>query len=277
MEFAKIAIVNISTLVSDADGQTIVDALNMKLPAFCDDWGLQKCTAVYVGKGNATRISLKVFLMDTSDVNGALGYHDITSNIPYGRCFAKAVIDVGGVILYTPKFELPTFAQIVCHEVFEVLWDPICNAWWDIGDGRTLVAAEVCDPVQDNDIVVTVPSKTVVTTVNGVKKSSVTPAQKVTLSDWILPSWSNPQRKAGPFNHAKTLPTPFTIDKNGYAIILREGETQYVYGSTVTPAKKAMIQGKRRVMKKSIHLAPPAQPAEPKQPSQSTYTALSTV
>jgi len=274
MAYSKIEIVNISTLVSNADGQTIVDALNMKLPIFCNDWGLEKCTAIYVPRGVPSKLPLKIFLMDRSDVDGALGYHDLTSSIPYGRCFAKAVIDAGGVMLYTPNLALPTFAQTVAHEVFELLWDPICNAWWDIGDGQTLVAAEVCDPVQDNDIVVTVPGKPVVTTVSGVKKTTVTPSQTVTLSDWILPAWSNPQSKSGPYNHAKTLPKPFSLDKYGYAIVLKAGETKHVYGSMVSPLKRSLIQGKGRVIKKTSHTL--ETPSEPMQPSQSMYTALST-
>jgi hypothetical protein len=146
-------------VVSDAEGVIITTALNTLLPQFCKDWDLPKYTAIYVAKGKTTSILLKVFLLDTADVDGALGYHYETNNIPYGKCFAQTILDYGGVILYSSDSTVQTFAQVVSHEVFELLGDHNANTWWDVGDGQTLYAAEACDAVQGNIIVVNVVSK----------------------------------------------------------------------------------------------------------------------
>ena len=86
MVYTDIAIVNQSTYISDSDGTIITSALNLILPTFCNDWNISPVTAVYVNIGNTTNISLKVFLLDDSDVSKAFGYHDNENNIPTGKC-----------------------------------------------------------------------------------------------------------------------------------------------------------------------------------------------
>jgi hypothetical protein len=234
---SQIAIVNQTTVVTDADGQSITDALNLLLPTFCNDWLLTSCRAVYVGKGKTTPIKLKVFLLDTSNIQGALGYHDITSDVPYGKCFAKTVLQYGGVILYSSNYALPTFAQTVSHEVFELLFDPYCNGWWDNGKDATCYATEVGDPVESN-----------IVKVNTTRGNTVVP---VGMSDWILPAWSDPQRKTGPFNHNNTLKAPFTLDKYGYAIVLKASQITQVFGEHVTEEQRLKHSQKGRIVRRT--------------------------
>ena len=253
-----ISIINCSSVVSDVQGSFIVQGLNMILPKFCNDWNLPLYTAVYVPKGKTSTIVKKVFLLDTSDIQSALGYHDLSSNIPYGKCFAKTLLDDGGTILYSSNSLIPTFAQTVSHEVFELLVDPLCNSWWDIGDGQTLFASETCDPVESNVVVANVLVTPAKTTYNVITKKNVVsiPAvyQLVGLSDWILPAWSDPQATKGPFNHLNTLKAPFTLDKGGYGIQLIGGQfkqvTAMIFGSEVTPQQKAKYSTKKRVLKR---------------------------
>ena len=253
-----LAIVNSSTLVTDIQGNLIVKALNVLLPQFCKDWNIASTTATYIPKGQTSKIPTKVFLLDSSDVQGALGYHDLSSNVPYGKCFAKTVVSDGGVILYSSNQMVPTFAQCVCHEVFELLVDPLCNRWWDIGDGQTLFASEVCDPVESNAVTVSVlvsPASSGYSTTQ--KKFVQIPAvyQNVGCSDWILPEWSNPQGK-GPFNHLNTLKAPFTLDKGGYAIQMTGGSAGQVMamivGSAVSHSRKATYSAKLRIGKRLV-------------------------
>jgi len=254
---SQIAIINSSTVVSDTSGLIITTALNTLLPQFCKDWNLPKYTAVYVPKGHTSGIVLKVFLLDTADVQGALGYHDLSSNVPYGKCFAKTLLDYGGVLLYSSDLTVQTFAQVVGHEVFELLVDPIANGWWDIGDGQTLFASETCDPVQGNIVTVTVTSKSSVPVsilknqYKAVTKSTVV---KVGMSDWILPAWSDPQNTHGPFNHMRTLTSPFTLDAGGYGIQMTGGSAGQVFGmkfgDKVTEKQKAMYCDKGRVCRR---------------------------
>lgn len=238
---SQIAIVNVSTGVTDTDGQFIVDALNGVLPLFCGHWSLAKYTAVYVGKtAPTTTIPLKVFLMDNADIPNALGYHSLSNDVPYGKCFIKPLLKSGGVTLYSTNPKIQTFAQVVAHEVFELLVDPLCNTWWDIGDGKTLLAAETCDPVQGNVVLV-----------NVIKNSKTT---SVGMSDWILPSWTDPQRKTGPFNYMNTLKKPFSIDKGGYAIKMIGGGQGYVtgmmFGDGVSEAQRQLCESELTTSKR---------------------------
>jgi hypothetical protein len=252
-----IAIVNTSTVISDAQGALMVRGLNVILPKYCKDWSLPMYTATYVGLGKTTQIPIKVFILDSSDVKGALGYHGLIAGVPYGKCFAKTVLSYG-VLFYSNDHTIPTFAQCLAHEVFELLVDPLCNCWWDIGDQHTLFARETCDPVQGNVVVVDIvlaASKKVYNML--ARKTVVIPPviQKIGLSDWVLPSWGNPHGK-GPFNHLNTLQAPFTIDKNGYGIqlvsCLGDQTCTVKFGEDVKEEHKARYINKRRVLKRKI-------------------------
>lgn len=238
---SQIAIINSSTVVPDSAGQKIVNALNVILPQFCNDWLLPKFTAVYIAKGKTTTIKYKLFLLDSADVEDAFGYHSLSNGIPYGKAFASTVLQYGGALLYSPNPATPTFAQTVCHEVFELLIDPNVNTWWDNGDGQTLYAAEVSDPVQGNTLTVNITTNGF----NSLTGKAGLLTTKVGLSDWILPSWSNPQNTKRPFNHNNTLTAPFTLDNGGYAVRMIGGNYEYVFGSKVSPAKKAELLSKK--------------------------------
>lgn len=248
-----VAIVNKSTIVTDKDGLTITNALNIILPQFCKDWSLDPTRCVYIPLNSTTSIQLKIYLLDSADVEGALAYHDQYNNISYGRAFAKTVLANGGVMLYSSNPNIPTFAEAVCHELFEMLINPCCNTWSMLADGTTLYAYEVCDPVQSNPVTVQVQT--------GIKKTYIINRSiKITrnvpiynlvgLSDWVLPNWFNPQSKMGPYNHNNTLKAPLTIDKNGYAIRLT-GESTFdaIFGELVIPEKQQYINQKLRVSK----------------------------
>jgi len=98
--------------------------------------------------------------------------------------------------------------QCLAHEVFELLVDPYCNTWWQSANG-TLFAGEVCDPVQNNSVIV-----------NG-----------MIFSDWILPKWTDAQATKGPFNHLNTLSKPFTMSKAGYTIQMSQGRVTNVFSA----------------------------------------------
>jgi len=254
MVYTQIAIVNQSTVITDANGSILTSALNQVLPTFCNDWNLPLVTAIYVGLGKTTTTPLKVFLMDTSDVSGALGYHDELNNLPYGKCFAKTVLSYG-TLLWSATPSVPTFAQTVCHEVFEMLIDLYCNSWAMLADNKTLYAYEVCDPVESNALTVTVTTSSTTSTKSSippfkVTTSTTTTSTNVGLSDWILPQWFNPQATRGPFNHNNTLTAPFQLSPNGYVIKTKSGTISYVFGESVNEEHKARILAKGRVVKR---------------------------
>lgn len=246
----QLAIVNQSSVVSDTDGSIITSALNVILPQFCKDWSLVSTTCVYVGKGRTSTIPLKILLLDTADQEGALAYHDQINDVPYGRAFAKTVLDNGGVMLYNQDPSVPTFAQAVCHELFEMLIDPACNVWTMLADGTTMYAYEVCDPVESNAVTVRV--KTGMRTVGRLLAATTTPVYtNVGLSDWVLPNWFDPQSRTRPFNHNNTLSSPLTLDRNGYVISLSNGSYEILWGESILPSKKNVIKAKLRVAKRA--------------------------
>jgi len=253
----SIAIVNSSLTVSDIQGSQIVRALNTLLPKFCKDWNVSATLARYVGKGKTTTIPRKIFLLDSAYIENVLGYHGFSSNSPYGTCFVDKVLSEGGEILYSPDPTIPTVAEVVCHEVFELLVNPACNEWWDIGDSETFYAKEPCDPVQSNPLTVSLLVSPASTRFDITRRGIVrTPAvyQQVGCSDWILPAWGNPQDTIGPFNHLNTLKAPFTLDVGGYGIQMTGGSAGYhmamLFGSGVTPEQKAKYLAKSSRMSK---------------------------
>jgi hypothetical protein len=225
-----ISVVNGSTLVSDSVGGMMVDALNMILPIFCNDWNIKPITVTYVAKGKEVATPLCCILLDNSDVQDALGYHGQDNDVPYARVFVKTILDYGGAFLYSSKGH--TVAEIVAHEVLEMAVNLNVNVWWGLEDGSKLYAAEVCDPVQSNAVIVTVND------------------QPVRLSDWILPAWSDPQDTKGPFNHNNTLKSPLTVDKGGYLIVMNGGKVYNVMGSEISDYTKANMSTERGLSKK---------------------------
>lgn len=261
---AQIAIVNQSNLVSDDDGDTMTKAMNLILPQFCKDWKLPLFTAIYIAKNKNTNILWKVYLRDTTDISGTLGYHEQVNNISIGYVFVNVIFSYGGVILYSKNPSTLTVAQTLCHEIFELLTDSNANLWADDGEGVTLYAHESCDPVQSNVVKVVVSKKITVNAkplklVNGKFQSSKSYTKTINtdvgLSDWVLPSWFDPQETKGPFNYLKTLKKPFQIDDGGYVIKLKDGNVDYEFSSTLTESARTFILRKRRIglrLKKTI-------------------------
>lgn len=240
-----VAIINRSSIVSNQEAIIITNALNLVLPQFCEDWSLSPYKCIFTND-NAPNIRLKIYLMDTSDEKDALAYHYINDGIPYGKVFAKTVMSAGGVMLYSPNMLIPTFAQTVCHELFEMIMDPYCNTWSQ--KGQTLYAYEVCDPVSSNCVTVQVQTGS---SIKGkfLSMKSIPTYTSVNLCDWITPAWFNVGAKKGPFNHKQTLSKPFSIEKYGYVIVVKDGVYTTVWGAKITPARKNFIKNKLRVVK----------------------------
>ena len=261
---SHIAVINQSTVVTDADGQSMVTALNTLLPRFCKDWGIPQAVAVYVSSKNTTGIPTKIFIKDISNIENALGYHDLKNNVSVGYVFAKSILLYGGGVLSSPNGSM-SISQTLAHEVFELLVDPYANVWADLGDSRTFFAYEVCDPVESNPLVVQIPKSTKTPLLyDPVTKKMVASSSvkiNVQLSDWVLPAWFNPQSTVGPFNHTNTLKGPFTVSSRGYVILSTNGDVDLVFGHNVSDQKLAFITQKKRIFARSKRMtsAPPSE------------------
>ena len=141
----QIAVINATTVLTDAALKAMVDAVQVQVHRdFFPVWGLD-ATLNFVPKDNKPPLGMSwIAVLDTADVAGALGYHDVTNDgLPLGKVFAKTTVDDGGKVSVT-----------LSHEVLEMLVDPDVNLLCEIGTGRTrrYFAYEVCDAVEADNL-----------------------------------------------------------------------------------------------------------------------------
>ena len=134
---------------------------------------------------------------DDADTAGALGYHDLTvKGQPVSKIFVKTTQQANEVVSVT-----------ACHELFEMVIDPIANLWAENSDG-TEYAYEMCDPVEEDTFLV-----------DGVE-----------MSNFVHPAWFEPFKHppGTKFDHLGLLKTPFTMTKGGYVILKRRARSREI-------------------------------------------------
>lgn len=224
-----IAVINQSTLVKDADISTMCAAIQVQMNTMvAPAWQVKPADIKFYADpkqvpGWAWLITM---IDDQVSVPNALGYHTLsdTGKIQ-GFIMAKPILDAGGVILFDPK-NASNYSVSGClsHEALETLIDRFCATWAAASDG-TLWSVEICDPVENNNIVVVV---------NG---------QSVFVSDFVYPSWfcSEATDANKPFNHCNTLTAPFTLATNGYVVKgTNMSNVSQVFGEEYPHWKKAL-------------------------------------
>src|SRR6266576_724934 len=149
---------------------------------------------------------------DTADQAGALGYHDLTKDgQPVSKIFVKTTLADNQLVSVT-----------ACHELFEMVIDPIANLWAEAADG-TEFAYEMCDPVEEDTFLV-----------DGIE-----------MSNFVHPSWFEPFDHPPhiKFDHLGLLKKPFSMTEGGYVIIKNKGEVSELHGSA---AKKLRFEQEKR-------------------------------
>jgi hypothetical protein len=137
---------------------------------------------------------------DNADTTAALGYHDITKDgQPVAKVFVETTIAAHEVVSVT-----------ACHELFEMVIDPIANLWAAADDG-TEYAYEMSDPVEEDTFLV----------------------DDIAMSNFVHPSWFEPfEHPSGTkFDHLGLLTKPFSMTKGGYIITKNNGKVKEVFGS----------------------------------------------
>jgi len=184
----NVAIVNQSTVVTDAAVQPVVAALQKQVRKdFGPVWGVDADVA-FVPYSKVPAGSWVLAILDNSDQAGALGYHDITkAGLPLGKVFAKTDAQYG-----------EDWAVTTSHELLEMLADPDINltAFVETSTGGVLYAYEVCDACEDEQFAYTI---------DGVK-----------VSDFVTPAWFESFRKNGPFDFKNHIEKPFHLLTGGY-------------------------------------------------------------
>lgn len=220
----RIYVSNQSKVVSNTQVQQMITAMNILLTSLYTDWGLSPIQMFQsFTKPSDPLQNYTIFIFDDTDSPGALGYHFDVSGLAIGKVFAKTILNYGGVVLYRNATTM-TVAQCLCHEAFEMIGNPNVNKWM-LDNSGTFWAAELCDAVQNNIYVITLPGNI-----------------KVGLSDYLLPSWFNTDMRVGPYNKMNTLRAPFTLDRYGYSILIRNNRVTQIYGMSYPESKKNDVE-----------------------------------
>jgi hypothetical protein len=140
-----------------------------------------------------------VFL-DDADVQGALGYHDLTPDgLPLSKVFVKSTIAAGQQVSVTAG-----------HELAEMLVDPAINLWCT-GPKDTLYAYETADAVEEETFQI----------------------DGVLMSDFVYPAYFEGFRKprSVKFDFLGKVSRPFQILSGGYSIVRTGGQVTPIFGS----------------------------------------------
>jgi len=228
-----IAVINQSTLVTNADVQIMCEALQIQFDLqVAAAWNQKSPTVKFFA--NITNIpgyAWVISVLDNPDVANALGYHEETNDQVDGFIFCQPVLQNGGVVLYDPTNPQNTsVASVLSHEAIEMFGDRFANFWAAgpnvvASDGYTYseYALELCDPVEGNSYVVNV---------------GTTP---VSMSNFVFPSWFNPEGTSQfnmPFDYLSLLKTPFSMTSGGYMIVQQVGQVQQVFGEKMPEWKQ---------------------------------------
>ena len=150
---------------------------------------------------NAPRRSDWQFIyFDDADTAGALGYHDLThKGQPISKIFVKTTLAAKEIVSVT-----------ACHELFEMVIDPVANLWAEAANG-TQYAYEMSDPVEEDTFRV----------------------DEVEMSNFVYPTWFEPFKHppGTKFDHLGLLERPFSMTKGGYVIVRKKGRATEEFGS----------------------------------------------
>lgn len=229
-----IAIVNQSTLVSNADIQTMVKAIQIQLNLhFCPAWHLLPATITFYA--DATKVpgyAWTIYMVDSdASVPDALGFHEEEANGKIdGYIMCQPILSNGGTTLvFNPSNpDQYTVSATLSHEVLETKMNRFTNVFCD--NGSTSWCQEVCDPCEQIGY--------------GIEVDGVS----VSVSDFVFPNYFNPDAKLpynAPLNYLNTITAPFTILPGGYAIERTGGpgtETQ-VFGEEMPEFRRTQKNG----------------------------------
>lgn len=215
-----IAVINKSSLLSDADGLLMTKACQYQMTYHASKLlGRAAWKVVYVPKGGtAPATAFPLVLLDDPDQANALGYHtEDPDGKVWGRVFVRPVLSHAGTALRGSM----SVSAVLSHEVLETFVDRSVNYWADRMDGQTMVALEVADPVENDAYDVLVADAT------GVKVP-------VAVSNFVCDAWFDPQAAAATRRDwMKTTPGPMLMSSGGYIVVLNynTGQVDEVFGS----------------------------------------------
>lgn len=210
-----LGVVNASTVFSDEDARKALHACERQLRFHVAPlWGAVPAPVVFYPKPEFVPEGADILMiMDDAEHAGALGYHKETpQGEPYGRVFAKAVLDHGGSALEGAS----SVAVTISHEVCEWFIDPNLVLWADSGHG--LYPLEICDPVEGDSY----------------------DLDGVSVCNFVTRAFFDPHAPAGSqFDYMGKVRTPFTCTDAGYMQVRRGGSMDVILGASYPDWKSA--------------------------------------
>jgi len=219
----QIAILNQSTVVTNADAKLIAQAIDKQLkkhaaPAW--NAGSWSCAAYVTNSGAVPASAYQLVILDDADQAGTLGYHDVDpQGRPYAKVFAKTVLDNGGDVMGSSNS-----VSVTCsHEALEIFGDPPAVYWAQMPDGD-LVALELCDPVEADGYAISV---------------GLFPPKQVMVSNFVLPAYFDGGETGVKYDYLGKLTAPFLMTPGGYQIVMTGGTVSQNFGKEYPKWKKA--------------------------------------
>jgi hypothetical protein len=214
----KIAVINESTAIADAEVQKMIGAFEKQWNRdLAPCWGLEEASFTWTAKNNPPPAGAWwVVFLDDSDQASALAYHDLTDiGLPISKVFVKTIL--------ADKASVSVGAT---HEICEMAVDPTLNlAAQD--DKGTFWAYEVCDPVEDDKYAYDVDG--------------------VLVTDFVTPRWFAYQHAHGPIDFQHHAKKPFVILDGGYAQKFGKNGWEQITGHEAVKARaKQAPVGSRR-------------------------------
>lgn len=217
-----IAILNQSTLVSNADAATMTRALATQVQLDAAPlWDRSPAAVVfYTDPAAVPPAAHGIAIVDTiqNQPQGVLGFHtEDQGGKLWGVVAAKPELDNGGKVT-TGDWSV---SSVLSHEVLEMFIDPNCNLWANDDKGAAYTF-EVCDPVE-------APTYTV---------------RGVSVSNFVTPSWFDPLAPAtAQFDKLGQLKSAFSILKGGYVVYESTGKSHQKFGDEFPDWRKEMKTG----------------------------------
>lgn len=197
------ALINRTSVIPNNLLDKIADAITVQLVYFCREWHLEPRFCKYIPEASLKADYEPIYLYDkTPEAPDAAGYHTEENGKIFAKIACSDILDAGGGISRGRKIN-EAVSAVIHHEILESLINPNVNRWIISpvslnGTSYSGLAFEVGDPVQDNTFSI----------------------DDVLLSNYVLPAWTDPDNKTGPWDKLGVLKGPLTIAPGGYAIAL---------------------------------------------------------
>lgn len=213
---------------------------------FAPAWGLQPIPVVPIADGQPvpSRAALVCLVDRIRDVGGAVGRHTMSdAGTITGFVAVESIQRLGGTL--TKGHD--SVSAALSHEVLELLVNPAVNFWADETPERQ-VALEVCDPVAGDAYEIELPP------------DSVGGCERISVSNFVLPSWFNAKATTRKFDHLGLLARPFEHRATGYVIARSEARIAAREGAEIGDAQRERMASTDRFARRPSPEADTGQP-----------------